>query len=93
MLNRRTLRIKAMQAMFAFQRAREANFHIARDRVKEIFSFDLNSMEVQDKELLKEEQVLGLEYFDHKFDPEKNPLEALPEPHIVEKVDSINIYR
>lgn len=41
-----------MQAIFAFQQCREANYGIAQEFIKESFSPDLNSMEVQDKELL-----------------------------------------
>ena len=53
MLNRRTLRIKAMQSIFAFEQCKEANYHLALDAIAKTFSPDLNSMEVQDKKLLK----------------------------------------
>lgn len=66
MLNRRTLRIKAMQSLFAFERSRVSNFNIAKDRIAEAFAPDLNSMEVQDKVLLgaqrKEATALFEEY-------------------------------
>ena len=42
-----------MQAMFAYSQCKEANFHIGLAEIDEIFVPDLNSMEVQDKELLK----------------------------------------
>ncbi|OEK06326.1 transcription antitermination factor NusB [Roseivirga misakiensis] len=53
MLNRRSLRVKAMQAMFAYSQCKEANYHIGLAEIDKIFEPDLNSMEVQDKELLK----------------------------------------
>jgi N utilization substance protein B len=67
MLNRRTLRIKAMQSLFAFERSKASNFNIAKDRIAEAFAPDLNSMEVQDKVLLtaqkKEATALFVEYY------------------------------
>lgn len=67
MLNRRTLRIKAMQSLFALERCKASNFSIAKDRIAETFAPDLNSMEVQDKELLsaqkKEATALFEEYY------------------------------
>ncbi len=67
MLNRRTLRIKAMQSLFAFERNKASSFNIAKDRIAKAFSPDLNSMEYQDKELLgtqkKEATALFQEYY------------------------------
>lgn len=54
MLNRRTLRIKAMQSIFAYEQCKEANYHLALENIADAFLPDLNSMEVQDKQLLKE---------------------------------------
>ena len=54
MLNRRTLRIKAMQSIFAYEQCKEANYHLALEDIAGAFLPDLNSMEVQDKQLLKE---------------------------------------
>ena len=53
MLNRRTLRIKAMQSIFAYEQCKEANYHLAIEQINATFLPDLNSMEVQDKTLLK----------------------------------------
>jgi transcription antitermination protein NusB len=55
MLNRRTLRIKAMQSIFAYEQCKEANYHLAMEQIAEEFLPDLNSMEKQDKTLLKAE--------------------------------------
>ena len=52
MLNRRLLRIRAMQHLYAYQRCRQANYELAFDFVQEAFAPDLNSMEVQDREAL-----------------------------------------
>ena len=53
MLNRRTIRIKAMQSIFAFEQCKEANYHLALEQIAAAFLPDLNSMEKQDKALLK----------------------------------------
>ncbi|GAB3825685.1 transcription antitermination factor NusB [Pontibacter rugosus] len=53
MLNRRTLRIKAMQAIYAYQQAVGSDYLLALDQISEDFAPDLNSMEVQDKKMLE----------------------------------------
>ncbi len=63
MLNRRTLRIKAMQTVFAFRQSRLANYGIAVQDIEEAFSPDLNSMEIQDPVALKAQGKEALEIF------------------------------
>lgn len=53
MLNRRLIRIRAMQALYAYEQSRKANLLLAEDLIKETFLPDLNSMEVQDRPKLK----------------------------------------
>jgi len=60
MLNRRTLRIKVMQSLFAYEQCSEADYELAKEYLVQKFSPDLNSMEVQDKELLKTRQQAAL---------------------------------
>jgi len=64
MLNRRTLRIKIMQTLFAFDQCKEADHTLALDLIDERFAPDLNSMEVQDKELLKKQRKAATQYFE-----------------------------
>ncbi|MCF0073277.1 transcription antitermination factor NusB [Dyadobacter sp. CY261] len=52
MLNRRLLRTKAVQALYARQLTADANRLLALDRIDEAFAPDLNSMEFQDKKKL-----------------------------------------
>ncbi|WP_439557798.1 transcription antitermination factor NusB [Dyadobacter sp.] len=52
MLNRRLLRTKAVQALYARQLTADANRLLALDHIEEAFAPDLNSMEFQDKEKL-----------------------------------------
>lgn len=53
MLNRRTLRIKAMQTIYSFVQAEGSDYLMALDMIEEAFAPDLNSMEVQDRKLLE----------------------------------------
>ena len=43
-----------MQSIFAYEQCKDANYHLALEGIAEAFLPDLNSMEVQDKQLLKE---------------------------------------
>ncbi len=63
MLNRRTLRIKAMQTIFAFRQSRLANYGIAIESLEDTFKPDLNSMEVQDPAALKVQRKEAKELF------------------------------
>lgn len=67
MLNRRTLRIKAMQTIFGLHTAREAEYNIALNTVKDKFLPDLNSMEEQDKEQLARDRKTAGASFIHAF--------------------------
>ncbi len=74
MLNRRTLRIKIMQGLFAYDQCREANYNLALDQIEEHFKPNLNSMEIQDRELLKGQRKAARHLLEKKF---SNP--AAPE--------------
>ena len=56
MLNRRSLRIKGMQSIFAYQTAREADFQICKEIAQDQFLPDMNTMEEQDKEGLAKDR-------------------------------------
>jgi transcription antitermination protein NusB len=63
MLNRRILRVKAFQNLYAYDQCKASNLNIAKDQIREAFLPDLNSMEVQDKPLLKKEGELAVKAF------------------------------
>ena len=67
MLNRRTLRIKIMQSLFAYDQCKEADYLLALDHIDAFFQPDLNSMKVQDKELLKGQRPIALKQFEKQF--------------------------
>jgi N utilization substance protein B len=88
MLNRRNLRIKVMQSLFAFEQCCEADFELAKDYLIERFSPDLNSMEVQDKDLLKVRQQQALKLIDQKHKGKKSEsVEELIETEVKKALD------
>ncbi|MBO9638696.1 transcription antitermination factor NusB [Siphonobacter aquaeclarae] len=60
MLNRRTLRIKAMQTLYALHQAERSNYQLAQDFIVETLQPDLNSMEKQDPERFEGLRKLAL---------------------------------
>jgi N utilization substance protein B len=59
MLNRRTLRIKAMQAIYAYQQAEGSDYLMALDGIEEKFAPDLMSMEPQDRKKLQGQKEIA----------------------------------
>lgn len=64
MINRRLLRIKVMQAVYALKQAELSNQQIALDAIEETFQPDLNSMQPQDKRQLEGYRKLASVLFD-----------------------------
>jgi N utilization substance protein B len=67
MLNRRTLRVKAMQALYAVQKCNEANFELSKNYIDDFFQPDLNSMEVQDRQQLAENAKIAKRIFAENY--------------------------
>ncbi|MBC6991689.1 MULTISPECIES: transcription antitermination factor NusB [Hymenobacter] len=59
MLNRRTLRIKVMQALYAYHQAVGSDFMLANDRIAEAFAPDLTSPEPQDRRTLQGQRKMA----------------------------------
>ncbi len=72
MLNRRLLRIKVMQAIYALYQSRESNFELGLEEIADAFLPDLNSMEVQNHELLKKKKEEASALYEKSF---REPLE------------------
>jgi len=68
MLNRRILRVKAFQNLYAFEQCKGSNLNIARDFIRESFLPDLNSMEVQDKPALTRDAEEAVKLFDQNLE-------------------------
>ena len=71
MLNRRILRVKAFQNLYAYEQCKGSNLNLARDFIRESFLPDLNSMEVQDKAALSKEADEAIQIFDQNVDQGK----------------------
>src|SRR5690606_3752320 len=67
MLNRRLLRIKAMQSLYAYKQSKESNYSISIDVIKETFAPDLNSMKVQDKAVLAQLKKQAVQLFEEYY--------------------------
>jgi transcription antitermination protein NusB len=68
MLNRRTLRIKAMQAIYAYQQAEGSDYLMALDTIESSFAPDLMSMEPQDRNKLQGQKEIALISFKEWYD-------------------------
>ncbi|MGM0946874.1 MAG: transcription antitermination factor NusB [Bacteroidota bacterium] len=100
MLNRRILRVKAFQNLYAYEQCKGSNFNLAKDFIRESFLPDLNSMEVQDKAALSREAEAALYLFeknltskDHLKASDASPkvkkavLEAIKKYHLANEKD------
>src|SRR5690554_6223679 len=68
MLNRRILRVKAFQSLYAYMQCRASNLQLAKDFIRISFQPDLDSMEVQDRPQLKKEAAVCLDLFTNHFE-------------------------
>jgi|SRR5688572_26409978 len=75
MLNRRSLRIKVMQSLFALQQCKDANYELCLERIDEMFSPDLNSMEVQNKAQLTSQKKQAIQLFKDAFANEESSID------------------
>lgn len=82
-----------MQSLFAYKQCKEADYHLALDQLQGAFSPDLNSMEVQDKALLKEQSKEATQLFKkHYKSKEANVFEASFERINTEVMGAITSY-
>ena len=100
MLNRRILRVKAFQNLYAYEQCKGSNLNLAKDFIRESFLPDLNSMEVQDKAALSRDAEEAIHIFDQNVDQgqklipneagakvKKIVLEALKQVHAANEKD------
>ena len=79
MINRRSLRIKAFKNLYSFDSCKGANYLMGLDRIDKVFSPDLNSMEIVDKDELKRMKAVALGDFKHLFNKEDAEFNQNPE--------------
>ncbi|SMG50899.1 NusB antitermination factor [Marivirga sericea] len=83
-----------MQALYAVQKCEEANFELAQDHIEDIFTPDLNSMEVQDKALLKQNAKAAKKIFKSNYQSNQIKEEQDSNPEIRTAVsDAINLFQ
>lgn len=79
MLNRRLIRIKAMQAYYSYIQAMDVNYNLGREMINEHFQPDLNSMEVQDKPKLEALKNTAMKLFEQWYEKNIDEKSELPE--------------
>jgi len=83
-----------MQALYAVQKCEEANFELAQDHIEDIFTPDLNSMEVQDKSLLKQNAKKAKKIFKSNYQSHQVKEEQDSNPEVRSAVsDAINFFQ
>lgn len=93
MLNRRLLRIKAMQALYSLDIAKQSNFEMGTGLLEEFFAPDMNTMEPQDKEGLKAQCAEADKWYRTVVEEGKSPSDHT-ETRIVEAVaKALNQYK
>jgi transcription antitermination protein NusB len=84
MLNRRILRIKVMQALYALKQGEVANYHNALVQIDEVFAPDLSSMEKPDLKKLQQNKKRASILFEELFKKGSSALEEKEQPEIAE---------
>jgi N utilization substance protein B len=82
MLNRRILRLKAMQALYALEQAQRSNYQLALDYIHQKFEPNLNLMVIPTNEEVAQKRKLGKELFEANYQNES--LEAKSEEPTVD---------
>ncbi|MCR5888029.1 transcription antitermination factor NusB [Hymenobacter sp. J193] len=93
MLNRRTLRIKVMQALYAYHQAEGSDMLLAIDRFADDFAPDLTSPEPQDRRVLQGQRKLAEVQFREWYKTGEEP-EATDDKEVNEAVsEAIKFYQ
>jgi N utilization substance protein B len=72
-----------MQSLFALHQCKEASYELSLEKISETFAPDLNSMEVQNKELLSQQKKIATKEFQQAF--EKGALKSDHEDEKIKK--------
>lgn len=86
MLNRRLIRVRAMQALYAYKTAEKANLQIAKDYVTDYFAPDLNSMKFQDKPKLRADAEAGIKLLTAAFALKNKEVEVEADKQVLSAV-------
>ena len=72
MLNRRLLRIKAMQSIYAFKQNEESDFYLALEKMSEDFRFELNMIGKTEAPRIKVEEEIATQIFKNAVFPDNS---------------------
>jgi len=75
-----------MQSLFAYEQCKDANFLVGLDTIEEFFKPDLNSMKIQDKEMLKGQREVANQVYQKRFAGEK--VKETSDPRIEDAVSN-----
>ncbi len=67
MLNRRLVRIRVMQTLYALDKSKSANYSLAQDLISEQFAPDLNAVVRQDRNVLLGQKKIAQSYFEDEI--------------------------
>ena len=81
-----------MQSIYAYEQCKEANYHLSLEKIDEAFQPDLNSMEKQDKVLLKTQSKEAVQLFKETYNKESGKPEASDQRIIEEVEKAIEFY-
>ena len=73
MLNRRLVRIRVMQTLYALDKSKSANYSLAQDLIAEAFAPDLNAVIRQDRNQLLGQKKIAQSYFEDEILKDKTP--------------------
>ncbi|QHL88282.1 transcription antitermination factor NusB [Nibribacter ruber] len=93
MLNRRILRIKAMQAIYAYVQAEGSNYLLALDRIADTFAPDLMAIEAQDRKLLEGQKQIATLLFKEWYETKKFDTEEKDREILNAAQDAVNFYQ
>lgn len=93
MLNRRILRIKAMQAIYAYVQAEGSDYQLALDRIADTFAPDLMALEPQDRNLLEGKKQIASLLFKEWFETRKFDTEETDKEILAAAQDAVNYYQ
>lgn len=87
MLNRRILRVKAMQSLYAFHQMKEANKEVVRNMLADSYAPDLNANELPDKEALDRDKQAALGVYDAFFKKAQSEASESTDKEIISNVN------
>ncbi len=94
MLNRRILRMRAVQSYYAFKQCQEANYELAQEKIRSFFEPNLNAEVAQDRKELAYQAERGVEVFKRNYKLESIGDSMGANPKVLGSVTSaINFYR